>query len=46
MIEENVVASCGVTYTISLNELLNHIRKAGFTPAQRDMQYNILKVYN
>lgn len=46
MIEENVVASCGVTYSISLDDLLHYIRKAGFTPAQRDMKYNILKVYH
>ncbi len=46
MIEENVVASCGVSYSISLEELLHFIKKAGFTPAQRDMKYNILKVYN
>jgi len=43
MIEENVVASCGVTYSISLEELVHHIKEAGFKAVQRDMLYNHLR---
>jgi cyclic dehypoxanthinyl futalosine synthase len=43
MIEENVVASTGVRYTVSLNDLISAIKTAGFKPAQRDMYYNIIK---
>lgn len=43
MIEENVVASCGVSYMISLEELVNNIEKAGFKAVQRDMLYNHLR---
>jgi cyclic dehypoxanthinyl futalosine synthase len=42
MIEENVVASAGVRYNVSINNILNAIREAGFKPAQRDMYYNII----
>ena len=43
MIEENVVASTGVKYMVSINDILNAIRSASFKPAQRDMHYNIIK---
>lgn len=43
MIEENVVAACGATFRMSVNEISNTISKAGFVPAQRDMEYNILR---
>lgn len=46
MIEENVVAACGATYSITIEEIVNNIKKAGMIPAQRDMKYNILKVFN
>ncbi|BAI79523.1 conserved hypothetical protein [Deferribacter desulfuricans SSM1] len=46
MIEENVVAACGATYRISLEDMIHNIQKAGFTPAQRDMEYNILRVFD
>lgn len=45
MIEENVVAACGVGFRLSIEEINNNIRKAGFRPAQRDMQYNILRYF-
>ncbi|NQT21571.1 MAG: dehypoxanthine futalosine cyclase [Planctomycetes bacterium] len=35
MIEENVVRAAGVTYRISLEEILEAIRTAGFEPRQR-----------
>lgn len=43
MIEENVVAACGAVFTMSVEEIQNTIEKAGFRPAQRDMEYNILR---
>jgi len=45
MIEENVVAACGATYSITVEEIVNNIEKAGFKAAQRDMQYNILREF-
>jgi len=44
MIEENVVKSTGVGFRMSSAEIVNNIEKAGFKAAQRDMEYNILKV--
>ncbi|TCK61722.1 cyclic dehypoxanthinyl futalosine synthase [Seleniivibrio woodruffii] len=46
MIEENVVAACGVGFRMSIEEINNNIRKAGFRPAQRDMEYNILRYFD
>jgi cyclic dehypoxanthinyl futalosine synthase len=46
MLEENVVASTGVTFTVSIQNILNAISGAGFQPAQRDMYYNILTSYH
>ncbi len=43
MIEENVVAAAGIKYRVSVNDIINAIKGAGFKPAQRDMYYNILK---
>ncbi|MDZ4383545.1 MAG: cyclic dehypoxanthinyl futalosine synthase [Thermodesulfovibrionia bacterium] len=43
MIEENVVASTGVKYIVSINDILNAIKGASFKPAQRDMYYNVIK---
>jgi len=45
MIEENVVASAGVNYMVSVNDILDTIKGAGFKPAQRDMYYNIIRRY-
>ncbi|HDH13162.1 MAG TPA: dehypoxanthine futalosine cyclase [Nitrospirae bacterium] len=42
MIEENVVAAAGVKFRVSVQDIINAIRGAGFKPAQRDMYYNIL----
>lgn len=39
MIEENVVAAAGVTFTVNRDELVWMIRSAGFTPIQRDTLY-------
>lgn len=43
MIEENVVASAGVSYRVSMEDIIRAIKNAGFTPAQRDTCYNIIR---
>lgn len=45
MIEENVVASTGISYKVSKEDIIDTIKKAGFLPAQRDTYYNILKKF-
>ncbi len=45
MIEENVVASTGVRYSVSKGDIINAIRNAGFKPAQRDTYYKIIKFF-
>ena len=46
MMEENVVSSAGTTYALNEQLICHLIRDAGFTPAQRDNHYNILKTHN
>ncbi|MEE9211864.1 MAG: radical SAM protein [Phycisphaeraceae bacterium] len=46
MMEENVVSAAGTTYCLTEPVLCHLIRTAGFTPAQRDNRYNILKVHD
>jgi len=43
MIEENVVAACGAVFSMDVEEIKNTIQRAGFRPAQRDMEYNKLR---
>ena len=45
MIEENVVKAAGVSHKITVEEMVDLIKKAGKTPALRDTEFNILKVY-
>ncbi|HWR59897.1 MAG TPA: cyclic dehypoxanthinyl futalosine synthase, partial [Thermodesulfovibrionales bacterium] len=45
MIEENVVASAGVSYSVSKDDIVDAIRGAGFVPAQRDTYYNIIRKF-
>ncbi len=45
MMEENVVSSAGTTYCLNEPMLCRLIRDAGFTPAQRDNEYNLIKVH-
>lgn len=45
MLEENVVRAAGVNYRIALDEILNCIRDAGFTPAQRTTEYRIIREF-
>ncbi len=42
MIEENVISSAGAHYSATREDLLQLIRHAGFTPAQRDTLYRTL----
>jgi len=44
MIEENVVAATGLSFGATVNDLERNIIAAGFTPAQRDTLYNILRI--
>jgi cyclic dehypoxanthinyl futalosine synthase len=43
MLEENVVAAAGVTYRVTVDDIIGAIKSSGFQPAQRDMYYNIIK---
>jgi len=43
MIEENVVASAGVSYRVTMEDIIMAIKNAGFNPAQRDTYYNIIR---
>jgi cyclic dehypoxanthinyl futalosine synthase len=43
MIEENVVAAAGVSHSVGMQDMIEAIRAAGFTPAQRDTGYKIIK---
>ncbi|WP_428386843.1 radical SAM protein [Mucisphaera sp.] len=45
MMEENVVSAAGTTYCLTEPYLCHLIRTAGFTPAQRDNTYRILKTH-
>ena len=46
MMEENVVSAAGTTYCLNEPTMCRLIRDAGFTPAQRDNEYNLLKVHD
>ena len=46
MMEENVVSAAGTTYCLSEPLLCHLIRGAGFTPAQRDNAYRVLKSHD
>jgi cyclic dehypoxanthinyl futalosine synthase len=42
MIEENVVASAGTVYYLTLEQIKNSIREAGYIPRQRDVFYELI----
>jgi cyclic dehypoxanthinyl futalosine synthase len=42
MIEENVVSAAGTSFSLDRKNMVELIRRAGFTPVQRDTYYNIL----
>jgi cyclic dehypoxanthinyl futalosine synthase len=45
MLEENVVAAAGCTFRLSVDEIIELARGAGFTPARRTTTYEILEEY-
>jgi cyclic dehypoxanthinyl futalosine synthase len=45
MMEENVVSSAGTTYCLDEAVICRLIREAGFTPAQRNNTYDVLRVH-
>jgi cyclic dehypoxanthinyl futalosine synthase len=45
MLEENVVKAAGTSYQMSIDKMVEIISAAGKIPAQRDTEYNILKVF-
>ena len=45
MIEENVVRAAGISHRITVDEMVDLIRRTGKKPAQRDTEFNLLKVY-
>jgi len=46
LIDENVHKATGHVNKTSIDETVQMIREAGFTPAQRTTLYDILKIYN
>ena len=46
MIEENVVAAAGISFRMTRQEIVNIIKDAGYSAAQRDTRYNILMTEN
>lgn len=45
MLEENVVSAAGKLCSASIDEIIHAIHSTGKDAAQRDTQYNILKIY-
>ena len=45
MLEENVVAAAGCDFRLSIEEIIEIARGAGFTPAKRNTLYEILEEY-
>jgi cyclic dehypoxanthinyl futalosine synthase len=43
MIEENVVSQAGAHFMLTAEQIEHHIRQAGFRPARRNMQYELLE---
>lgn len=46
MLEENVVRAAGVSYRVTMEEIINAIKSAGFRPAQRDTFYKVLRYFD
>ena len=46
LIEERVISATGLKYDATVESVLRMIRKAGKIPAQRNTQYEILRVYS
>jgi cyclic dehypoxanthinyl futalosine synthase len=45
MLEENVVAAAGCTFRLSIIDIIELARGAGFTPARRTTVYEMLEEY-
>lgn len=45
MIEENVIASTGVSFRVSKQDIIKAIKDAGFRPAQRNTYYKIIQCF-
>ncbi len=45
MLEENVVAAAGCSFRMSQEEIVELVREAGFIPARRTTEYQLLKEY-
>jgi len=45
MLEENVVAAAGCTFRLTIEEIIDIARGAGFTPARRTTTYEVLEEY-
>lgn len=45
MLEENVVAAAGVSFRMSQQEIIDLARSAGFIPARRTTEYQLLEEY-
>ena len=45
MLEENVVRAAGTRYDMTQSAMVRLIKAAGFTPAQRDTEYRVLRKY-
>jgi cyclic dehypoxanthinyl futalosine synthase len=45
MMEENVVSAAACTFKVNTNQILDLIREAGKTPAQRNTKYETLRVF-
>jgi cyclic dehypoxanthinyl futalosine synthase len=43
MLEENVIASTGISYRVTKEDIIKAIRDTGFSPAQRNTHYEILR---
>ncbi|MBI5550148.1 MAG: CofH family radical SAM protein [Desulfobacterales bacterium] len=46
LVEENVLQQAGHQRATTLDDVLTIIRRAGFTPAQRDSFYSVLRVFD
>jgi len=45
MLEENVVAAAGCSFRMSQDDIIELVQDAGFTPARRTTEYQVLKEY-
>ena len=45
MLEENVVAAAGCSFRMSQDEIVELVRGAGFTPARRTTEYQVIQEY-